>query len=187
MERAEAGIGKELTKKFISIGHNVYVVSRDRENLTSLKTEIDSDRLFVYSGDISEKESVERIYDEVINQAKYIDVLINNAGLDPVNRFTSLDWDSVEETINVNLKGHIYMTMLVVKDMIDNGRSGHIVNMSSLMGLIPIQYEVLYCATKFGLQSKSEVARWKKHTANYNETTKRYPIACSSFDKGTAS
>lgn len=153
------GIGKELTRGFISKGHNVYVVSRNKEDQKALSAELSSDKLFLFCGDLSSKNSIDAVYAEILKHAKHIDVLINNAGIDPVNRFTSLSWEGIEETINVNLRGHIYVTQLVTRGMIDSERQGHVVNISSLMGLIPIQYEVLYCATKFGLRGFSLALR----------------------------
>ena len=80
----------------------------------------------------------------------HIDVLINNAGVMPIGPFLEQSEKAIRSSIEVNLYGVITGCQLALPDMIAR-RSGHIINIASLSGLIPVPGQVVYVGAKFGV------------------------------------
>ena len=108
--------------------------------------------------DVSQKEEVENLVKETINQFKKIDILVNNAGICQNKPFLELTEEDWEKTININLKGEFLMAQEVAKEMIKQ-KSGSIINIASIaMGQEGIGFLNLvhYCASKGGVVGMTE-------------------------------
>ncbi|BBZ00033.1 SDR family oxidoreductase [Mycolicibacterium fallax] len=79
-----------------------------------------------------------------------IDVLINNAGVMPVGAFLAQSERAIETAIDVNLRGVLNGCRLVLPEMVARGR-GHIINIASLAGVVPVPGQVVYAGTKFAV------------------------------------
>jgi 3-oxoacyl-[acyl-carrier protein] reductase len=100
--------------------------------------------------DSAKFEDAQRVVDEVLKNFGKIDILINNAGITRDNlllRMSEQDWDEVIET---NLKGVFNFTKAVIKHMISQ-RSGKIINIASVVGLIGNPGQANYAASKAGI------------------------------------
>jgi len=95
---------------------------------------------------------------KLIKKYDVIDVLINNAGIMPIGPFLKMSDEAIENQININLKGVIYGMRAVLPGMLRQG-SGHIVNIASILGVIPISGAAVYSATKGGVILLSESMR----------------------------
>ena len=89
-----------------------------------------------------------------------MDVVMNVAGIAVWGTIQDLDHDQWRKTIEINLVGPISVLECFVPPMIEAGRGGHIVNVSSAAGLFGLAWHAPYSATKFGLRGVSEVLRF---------------------------
>ncbi|WP_460738245.1 oxidoreductase [Microbacterium neimengense] len=105
--------------------------------------------------DVADDRSVEALVADVIAKFGRIDVLVNNAGAGLAGAAEEASIAQVQQTIDINLTGVIRMTNAVLPHMRDAGR-GRIVNISSVLGVIPAPFMSLYAATKFAVEGYSE-------------------------------
>lgn len=147
------GIGKACAKEFAKAGFDVAIVyagneAAANETVQELK-EMGSDAS-AYKFDISNEESVTTGINEVVEKYGRIDVLVNNAGITRDGLFVRMgseDWNAV---INTNLSGAYYVSKPVVKLMMKQ-RSGSIINISSIVGVMGNAGQANYSAAKAGL------------------------------------
>jgi len=145
---ASAGIGKETAPALDAAGYRVFGTYRRPPATTSPGIEY-------LACDVTSDESVKAAVGEVLAKTGRIDLLVNNAG---VGLFAGAEESSLEQAkslFDVNLFGVIRMTKAVLPTMRQQG-SGRIINISSVMGLIPAPFWALYAASKHALEGYSE-------------------------------
>ena len=104
-----------------------------------------------YPLDVTDRESFATFLDKArTDGGGHIDVLINNAGVMPIGPFLEQSEQSIRSSIEVNLYGALTGCQLVLPEMVAR-RSGHIINIASLSGLIPVPGQVAYVGAKFGV------------------------------------
>ena len=140
----EGGLGKSICSKFLQLGAKVIVTTTKKE-LVNKKT---SKKIYMHLN-YNNKNSVQNFLNN-LRKIKKIDILINNAGINQLSYISEIDEKYLEEIYGVNLKGPIIMTKQISKIMIKN-RSGKIVNISSIFGVVGKSGRSLYSTTKFGL------------------------------------
>jgi NAD(P)-dependent dehydrogenase (short-subunit alcohol dehydrogenase family) len=116
--------------------------------------------LHAASADVSDYDAVRALADDVHAAHGSMDVVMNIAGIatwGTVEHLTHEDWRRV---VDVNLMGPIHVIETFVPPMIEAGRGGHLVNVSSAAGLFGLPWHAPYCASKFGLRGVSEVLRF---------------------------
>ena len=101
-------------------------------------------------GDISSFEKSKIIIDEAIKMFGKIDILVNNAGISQIGLFMDSSEEDIDAIIGTNLLGAMYLSKHVLPHMISKG-CGNIVNISSMWGEVGASCEVLYSASKGGL------------------------------------
>ncbi len=149
---AGSGIGKAIALELASRGCDVAVCGRRLEPVQATAAEITAlgRRAFAASADVSNGESVTAFVAEVLKAFGHIDILVNNAGLTRDNlliRMSEEEWDAV---LGTNLKGAFLFAKAVARPMMKQ-RSGAIVNISSVVGLIGNPGQCNYAASKAGL------------------------------------
>ena len=149
---AGSGIGKAIALELASRGCDVAVCGRRLEPVQTTAAEITAlgRRAFAASADVSNGESVTAFVAEVLKAFGHIDILVNNAGLTRDNlliRMSEEEWDAV---LGTNLKGAFLFSKAVARPMMKQ-RSGAIVNISSVVGLIGNPGQCNYAASKAGL------------------------------------
>lgn len=150
---ATRGIGREIARKYASLGANIVINYRssDKEAL-DLKEELESLGIntLIVKADISKFEEAT----ELINKAKEIfgrvDILVNNAGITKDTLIIRMSEDDFDKVIEVNLKG-AFNCLRAVSSIMVKQRSGKIINMSSVVGVIGNPGQVNYCASKAGV------------------------------------
>ena len=145
---ASAGIGKVTAPALDAAGYRVFGTYRRPPATRSPGIEY-------LACDVTSDESVKAAVGEVLSKTGRIDLLVNNAG---VGLFAGAEESSLEQAkslFDVNLFGVIRMTKAVLPAMRQQG-SGRIVNISSVMGLIPAPFWALYAASKHALEGYSE-------------------------------
>lgn len=152
---ASRGIGRAIAIKLAQYGASVVInYSKDENGAQETLNTIKENGGFAmsYKGDISNYNESEKLINFVIEKFGKIDILVNNAGISKIGLFidmTEEDWDNV---MNVNLKGVFNCTHNAVKHMIKN-KSGSVVNISSMWGNVGGSCEVIYSASKGGINS----------------------------------
>lgn len=166
------GIGKSIALELASRGANVAV--NCTKSIESAEAVIKEIRNMGVSGmavkaDVSNSEEVENLVNEVLNTFGSIDILVNNAGITRDNliiRMTEKDFDDV---ISTNLKGAFICTKAISKVMIKQ-KSGKIINVSSVVGIVGNAGQSNYAAAKAGLIgfTKSMAKELAKRGINVN-------------------
>ena len=149
---ASRGIGRAIALRLARDGANVACVARSVE---SVKETVEAIRALGrkaegYAVDVSDFAAVEAAVKEIEGKFETLDVLVNNAGLTRdtlLMRMTVDDWDTV---INANLRGAFNWTKSLTRQMLRQ-RSGRIVNIASVIGLVGNAGQANYAASKAGL------------------------------------
>lgn len=156
---ASAGIGQACAEVFAEAGARLILLARRREKLIKLSADLlkkFGTESFSIECDVRNFKSVEKVINNLPQEWKNIDVLINNAGLARgIEKIQDGLLENWEEMIDTNIKGLLYMTRLLLPDMIKRGE-GHIVNIASLAGRYVYPGGNVYCATKFAVKALSE-------------------------------
>jgi len=151
------GIGNGICRSFAREGAYVAVnFSKSQREAQDLIEELGQQAIAI-KADISKKEEVNRMVDEVISKFGKIDVLVNNAAFQPpFCSFIDLEEEVWERTINVNMKGVFLCSQRVAKEMIQRKINGKIINISSVCGLLSEKGLIIYSASKSGLNSMTK-------------------------------
>jgi len=159
---ATSGIGASCTKKFAAAGCRVILCGRRSERLSEFKKNLVSqygENFLTLSFDIRNRDEVFNAIQSLPDDWKAVDVLVNNAGLalglHPLQDGNIGHW---EQMIDTNIKGLLYLTKAVVGQMIDR-KSGHIINIGSIVGRQAYANGNVYCATKAAVDSLSQSMR----------------------------
>jgi 3-oxoacyl-[acyl-carrier protein] reductase len=150
---AGRGIGHAIAVRLGSEGARVACVSRSEENARRTADELNvarADSAKAYAVDVSDHAAVQKVGAQILENFGKADILVNNAGVtrDGLSMRMSIeDWDTV---INTNLRGAFNFVQAVQRSMIKQ-RSGRIINISSVIGLIGNAGQTNYAASKAGL------------------------------------
>jgi 3-oxoacyl-[acyl-carrier protein] reductase len=150
---AGRGIGHAIAGRLANEGARVACVSRTEANAKKTADEINAmraDAAKYYAVDVGDHAAVQKIGAQILQDFGKIDILINNAGMTRdglAMRMSLEDWDSV---INTNLRGAFSFTQAVLRAMIKR-RSGRIINISSVSGIMGNAGQTNYAASKAGL------------------------------------
>ncbi|KNY30142.1 elongation factor P 5-aminopentanone reductase [Pseudobacteroides cellulosolvens] len=150
---ASGGIGRSMVVLFAINRYNVILnYNRSLEKAQLLYRKLKSKGLSIelFQADVSKRVQVDAMVDYCINQFGKIDILINNSGVSQQKIFTDISEDEWDYMINVNLKGVFNCTQSVLKHMIRE-KSGKIINISSIWGMVGASCEVHYSSAKAGV------------------------------------
>ncbi len=154
---ASNGIGKQLALDLAAHGAVVVGCGRSIARLKETLKEVrrTSPSSLMIGCDVSDAEQVQGMIAKIIADFGKIDVLINNAGVGMRKPFVETVLETIEEIMRVNYLGAVYCTHAALPSMIARG-SGHVVNISSVAGLIGTLNMGAYCASKFAMNGWSE-------------------------------
>ena len=150
---AGRGIGHAIAMRLANEGARVAAVSRTEANAKKTAGEINAmraDAARAYAVDVSDHAAVQKVGAQILEDFGKIDILVNNAGVTRdrlTMRMSVEDWDTV---INTNLRGAFNFTQSIIRAMIKQ-RSGRIINITSVIGLIGNAGQTNYAASKAGL------------------------------------
>ena len=149
---AGRGIGRAIALKFAAAGADVACVSRTADNAGKVAEEIRAlgRKAWPHAVDAADAAAVAAVAEAILAEAGRVDILVNNAGITRdglVMRMSEADWDAVLDT---NLKGAFSFTKAFSRAFLKQ-RSGRILNIASVIGLIGIAGQCNYSASKAGL------------------------------------
>jgi 3-oxoacyl-[acyl-carrier protein] reductase len=150
---AGRGIGHAIALRLANEGARVACLSRSEQNAKRTADEVNISRANSakhYAVDVADHAAVQKIGEQILKDFTKIDILVNNAGVTRdglAMRMSIDDWDTV---INTNLRGAFNFTQSVLRAMIKQ-RSGRIINITSVIGLIGNAGQTNYAASKAGL------------------------------------
>lgn len=160
---ASSGIGEATAREFGRVGAKVVLAARRVENLKTLAQEIDamstSAQAYVVQADLSKLDDIQKLVSQTIEIFGRIDVLVNNAGFGRLDWLENLDpIKDIQAQMDVNVMGVIQTTRQVLPVMIQQ-RSGSIINMCSISGLIGTPTYSIYAASKHAVHGFTEALR----------------------------
>ncbi len=149
---AGRGIGRAIALKFAAEGADIVCVSRTAENSEKVATEVRAlgRKAWAYAVDVSDPKAVAAAGEKILKEAGKVDILVNNAGVTKdglLMRMSDEDWDTV---LNTNLRGAFAFTKAFARDFLKQ-RSGRIINVASVIGLMGNAGQCNYAASKAGL------------------------------------
>ena len=148
---ASSGFGQAIAQALQRRGHRVYGTSRNPGVASG-----DSGRLMVM--DVDDDASVAAGVTQVLSDAGRIDAVVNNAGLGYAGALEDTTVGEARRQFETNLFGVHRVCRAVLPHMRER-RAGHIVNMSSLGGLVTVPFQGMYCASKYALEAYTQALR----------------------------
>ena len=164
---ASGGIGKEIVRKFVSLGGNVLGSGTKAEKLDLLKKRYPN--IKVKRFDMAEHQRVEEFIDNVSLELGGLDILINNAGKNMDNLSLRMKDDEWKKVIDINLTSTFLLSKYAIKKMLKN-KYGRIVNITSVVGHTGNLGQSNYAASKAGIigMSKSLAIEYAKKNITVN-------------------
>jgi len=147
------GIGKCIATNLAKEGYNVVLnYNKSKKEAEKIKEELKAKgiNIEIFKADVSKREEVKKLVKYSINKFTNIDVLINNAGIAKLQMFNDITDEDWNEMIDTNLNSAFYTTQEVISNMIHN-KTGCIINISSIWGMVGASCEVAYSVSKAGL------------------------------------
>ena len=157
---ATSGIGLATAKKLANKKNQLILCGRRQHKLDEISNEISKiTNVLTLRFDVSNKDEVNKVLENLPKEFSSIDVLINNAGnahgLDTIQEGSVDDWDNM---IDSNVKGLLYVSRVLIPKMIIK-QNGHIINIGSLAGREVYEKGNIYCATKHAVNAISKAMR----------------------------
>jgi NAD(P)-dependent dehydrogenase (short-subunit alcohol dehydrogenase family) len=153
---ASRGIGYAIAQTFVAAGARVVITARGEAALSEAARSLGANAI-AKRCDNADPADIERVVGDTWRLAP-IDILVNKAGISPyykrIEHVTADEWDSV---VDVNLRGSYFCAAEVARRMLESGRPGSIINISSVAGAVPVERLGVYSATKAGLEQLTKV------------------------------
>ncbi len=157
---ATSGIGLAAAKKLANDENQLILCGRRQQKLDEISKELSAiTNVLSLCFNVSDKNEVNKILENLPREFSSIDILINNAGnahgLDTIQEGSLEDWDNM---IDSNVKGLLYVSRLIMPKMVER-KSGHIINIGSLAGREVYEKGNVYCASKHAVNAISKAMR----------------------------
>ena len=152
---AASGIGRALSIGLAAKGCNLALVDMDQAGLEALKAQIEGVQVTTHIADVGDRERMKVLADQVAAAHDGIHLLINNAGIGYEAAFPQTSLEAWDKVMGVNLWGVIHGCHFFMPHLAKVPRA-HIVNLSSLFGVIGMAGQTAYCTSKFAVRGLSE-------------------------------
>lgn len=151
---AGSGIGAGAVKAALGAGHRVVATGRNVEKLRSALRGVAADNLEILPLDVSDEAQASTAVAQAMTRFGRIDVVLNNAGYSLVGNFEELTTQEIERQFATNFWG-VSHVMRAALPVLRKQRSGHIINMSSVAGVVGMKHCSAYGASKFAVEGLS--------------------------------
>ena len=157
---AASGIGRALAVQLAKEGAHLVITDVDRTGLdeTAKRAEEAGGRAATYLLDVADKDAFYALADEVDARFGGADIIINNAGVAQMAPVSELTYDDFEWVMNIDFWGMVYGTKAFLPQLKKKG-AGHVVNVSSIFGMISVPTQAAYNSAKFAIRGFTEALR----------------------------
>jgi NAD(P)-dependent dehydrogenase (short-subunit alcohol dehydrogenase family) len=151
---AGSGIGAGAAKAALKAGDRVAATGRNVQKVRNAMRDVASENLEVLQLDVSDEAQATRAVDQAVKRFGRVDVVVNNAGYSLLGNFEELGTQDIERQFATNFWGAMYV-MRAALPVMRKQRSGHIINMSSVAGVVGLKHCSAYGAAKFAVEGLS--------------------------------
>ena len=168
---AASGIGRALALELSARGCDLALADRDEAGLQTLAAEIRTrqtstgQKVSVHRVDVGEPAQIDEFAQDAIAAHPTLNIVVNNAGVALLGRFSEIDQAQMDWLMNINFWGVVHGTRAFLPQL-STRPEAHIVNLSSLFGLLAPPGQTAYCAAKFAVRGFSESLRHELQAAN---------------------
>ncbi len=147
------GFGKAIAEEFIAQGANILICARNEQLLEATRLELSKkikgfQNVYACRVDVTDRESLNQLYETAVEKFGTIDILVNNAGVyGPKGAIEEIDWDEWVEAIKINLLGTVLACKIFIPHFKNNGH-GKIINLSGGGATAPLPRISAYAASK---------------------------------------
>lgn len=168
---ASGGIGAEYALRFCEMGNTVHCLDINgdinEKMVAGLKEQ--GFTAYAYECDITNSVQLESVYQQITDKGFVITYLINNAGIAYGRSITALSHTQIQRAVEINLTAQLWVVKVFLPKMREVNQ-GHIVNMASLAGLMPICSAAEYCSSKAGSYHMANQLRMELARTNISVT-----------------
>jgi NAD(P)-dependent dehydrogenase (short-subunit alcohol dehydrogenase family) len=151
---AGSGIGAGIAKAALRAGDRVVATGRNLDKVRDALRDVASENLAFVQLDVADETQAKAAVDKAVKQFGRIDVLVNNAGYSLLGNFEEMTTADIERQFAPNFYGVVYV-MRAALPVMRKQRSGHIINISSVAGVVGLKHCAAYGATKFAVEGLS--------------------------------
>ena len=152
---AGSGIGRGIAKSAIRAGDRVVATGRNLEKLRSALADVPSEKVAFVKLDVTDESQAKAAVEEAVKRFGLIDVAVNNAGYSLLGNFEEMTIPELQSQLATNFYGVVH-GMRAVLPVMRKQRSGHIINISSMAGVIGFAHCAAYAASKFAVEGLSQ-------------------------------
>jgi len=168
---ASTGIGEEIAKIFADQGASVVLLSRDASRAEAARHRVGhTDRTLALACDVRHREEIDRALGLTLHHFDRVDVWVNNAGVGIRDAVADVEMSACRELFDTNFFGMIHGMQAVIPLMKERG-GGTIINISSVVGHIPMAFSAPYSASKFAVNALGKAARMELKRDHINVLT----------------
>ena len=155
-----SGIGLGMARAFLEEGMKVSLADWNDEHIAKAREQLaGSNAVHFVKTNVAERESLRAAAQETLDAFGKIHVLCNNAGVNGGGTAASPDFDDWDKALAVNLGGVVNGTKIIVPIIREQGEGGHVVNTSSMAGVVPLPGLAAYSTAKYAVRGFSESLR----------------------------
>lgn len=151
-----SGIGLEMAKQLLALGNTVIVTGRNEEKMNQAKAKYP--QLYTYAVEVTDIESIQQLYVEIIRDFPALNVLINNAGMMNAIKFQTAKAEGIADEVTTNLAGPILMTQVFLPHLLKQ-KEAAVLNVTSGIAYFAFDKAPIYSASKLGLHSYTQSLR----------------------------
>jgi NAD(P)-dependent dehydrogenase (short-subunit alcohol dehydrogenase family) len=157
---AASGIGRAIAEALAAAGCHLAVCDRNEAGLEETREKIRAmgRRVSSHVVDVSNKDRMRSLVDDVLAFHGGVNILVNNAGVTTISSFESVALEDFEWVMNVNFWGVVYGCKFFLPAL-KSAEEAHIVNVSSVFGILGVPMQSSYCSSKFAVRGFSESLR----------------------------
>ncbi|MBS0958830.1 SDR family oxidoreductase [Leuconostoc pseudomesenteroides] len=180
------GIGQTVAIGLANAGAEVVIFSRSGADGTIKQIIDNGGKAYWVKTDVTDEQSVDQAFQEVLNQSGRVDIVFNNAGICVHKSTLETSVEEFREVVDVNLNGEFIVARAAGRIMIDKGIKGSIINMASMSGSIVNipQWQASYNASKAGVihLTRSLAVEWATYGIRVNSLSPGYIATPMSVD-----
>jgi NAD(P)-dependent dehydrogenase (short-subunit alcohol dehydrogenase family) len=151
---AGSGIGTGIAKAALRAGDRVVAIGRNLDKVRDAVHDVASENLAFVQLDVADEAQAKAAVGEAVKRFGRIDVAVNNAGYSLLGHFEEMTIPELERQLATNFYGAVYV-MRAALPVMRRQRSGHIINISSLAGVVGFKHCAAYAASKFAVEGLS--------------------------------